>query len=195
MTLVREHDDEDIRQRTVADVSDAAPPPMPMDQYDDDEIERERVLSNRQVLGFIAGFWARRRWMVAGTVITSLMAIALETWTPRATQNLVNIAASGPLRPDAIWPAWAILVGVYLTSAIVRNAGFRIFWNPMAARNMEEMTNEGFRRVQSYSADWHGNTFAGATVRRISRDMWGYDVVSDSVIMWIGPALVVLLAL
>ena len=193
MTLVRENDDEEIRPRTLADVSDAAPPPM--DQYDDDEIGRERVLSNRQVLAFIAGFWMRRRWMVAGTIVTALAAIALETWTPRATQNLVNIAASGPLRPEAIWPAWAILVGVYLTSALVRNVGFRFFWNPMAARNMEEMTNEAFRRVQSYSADWHGDTFAGATVRRLSRAMWGYDVVSDSVIMWVGPALVVLFSL
>ena len=29
-------------------------------------------------------------------------------------------------------------------------------------------------------------------MRRISRAMWGYDVVSDSVVMWIGPALIVL---
>ena len=55
-----------------------------------------------------------------------------------------------------------------------------MFWNPLAAHNMEEMTNEAFRRVQSFSADWHGDTFAGATVRRMSRAMWGYDVVSDA---------------
>ena len=194
MTLVRENDDEEIRLRTIADVSDAAPAP-PMDQYDDDEIGRERVLSNTQVLGFIAGFWARRRWMVAGTIATSLTAIGFETWTPRATQNLINIAATGPIRPELIWPAWAVLVGVYLGAALVRNLGFRFFWNPMAAHNMEEMTNEGFRRVQSFSSDWHGDTFAGATVRRLSRAMWGYDVVSDSVIMWVGPALIVLFAL
>jgi ATP-binding cassette subfamily B protein len=194
MTLVRENDNEEIRPRTVADVSDAAPAPA-MDHYEDDEENRERVLSNRQVLGFIAGYWARRPWMVAGTLATSLIAIGFETWTPRATQNLVNIASSGPIKPDLIWPAWAVLVGVYLGASLVRNFGFRVFWNPMAARNMEEMTNEGFRRVQSFSSDWHGDTFAGATVRRLSRAMWGYDVVSDAVIMWVGPALIVLLTL
>ena len=57
------------------------------------------------------------------------------------------------------------------------------------------MTDEGFRRVQTFSSDWHGNTFAGATVRRLSRAMWGYDVVADSVVVWIGPALLVLLGL
>ena len=49
--------------------------------------------------------------------------------------------------------------------------------------------------MQSFSADWHADTFAGATVRRISRAMWGYDVVSDAVIAWIGPALIVLAVL
>ena len=166
-----------------------------MEQYEDDEAHRERVLGNGQVLAFVAGFWSRRPWRVGGTVATSLIAIGFETWTPRATQHLVDITAGGPLRPNLIWPAWATLVGVYLGAALVRNAGFRLFWNPMAARNMEEMTNEGFRRVQSFSSDWHGNNFAGATVRRLSRAMWGYDVVSDAVIMWVGPALVVLLAL
>jgi ATP-binding cassette subfamily B protein len=194
MTLARDEDEASIRPRTIDEATAAQHAPQ-MDQYDDDEIGRERVLSNVQVLGFIAGFWARRRWMVGGTIATSLTAIGFETWTPRATQNLINIAASGPIRADVIWPAWAVLVGVYLAASLVRNLGFRFFWNPMAAHNMEEMTNEGFRRVQSFSSNWHGDTFAGATVRRLSRAMWGYDVVSDSVIMWVGPALIVLFAL
>ena len=163
-----------------------------MDQYEDDEENRARVLSNGQVLAFIAGFWRRRRWATLGTVVTSLVGIGFELCTPPAAGNLVDVIQHGPRTGDAIWVAWAIVVGVYLASASIRNLGFRWFWNPMAAHNMEEMTNEGFQRVQSFSADWHGDTFAGATVRRISRAMWGYDVVSDSVIMWIGPALIVL---
>jgi len=48
---------------------------------------------------------------------------------PRATQHLIDIAASGTLRAGAIWPAWAVLVGVYLGASLVRNLGFRFFWN------------------------------------------------------------------
>jgi ATP-binding cassette subfamily B protein len=166
-----------------------------MDQYDDDEANRQRVLGNFQVLAFIAGYWRRRPWRVGLTVACVLLAIVFETWSPRAAQALVDITSKGVAHGQGVWQAWATLVGVFFASSMIRNLGFRFFWNPLAARNMEEMTNEGFRRVQSYSADWHGDTFAGATVRRLSRAMWGYDVVSDSVIMWIGPALVVLLAL
>jgi ATP-binding cassette subfamily B protein len=60
---------------------------------------------------------------------------------------------------------------------------------------MEEMTNEGFARVQSFSADWHANTFGGATVRRLTRAMHGYDQVSDAAVLWLGPAILVLVGL
>ncbi len=62
------------------------------------------------------------------------------------------------------------------------------FWIPLAARNMEEMTNEGYARVQAFSADWHADSFAGATVRKLTRAMWGYDSVSDAVTIWLAPA-------
>jgi ATP-binding cassette subfamily B protein len=165
-----------------------------MEQYDDQEATRTRVLSNRQVLAFVAGYWRRRPWRIGGTIVTALLAVGFETWTPRAAQTLIDITGQ-PARGQAVWGAWTVLVGVFLASALVRNAGFRVFWNPLAAHNMEEMTNEGFRRVQSFSSDWHADNFAGATVRRLSRAMWGYDVVSDAVLMWVGPALIVLLAL
>ena len=196
MTLVLEKDDDETRRpRTTPDLATSQTAER-MDQYDDDEIGRARVLSNGQVLGFIAGFWMRRRLRIVATIACVLLAIVFETWSPRAAQALVNLATKPPgADRDTIWQAWAVLVGVFLASTMIRNLGFRFFWNPLAAHNMEEMTNEGFRRVQSFSSDWHGDTFAGATVRRLSRAMWGYDVVSDSVLMWIGPALIVLFAL
>ena len=151
------------------------------------------------MLAFIAGYWRRRPWRIGGTILTTLAAVGFETWTPRAAQALINVTTQAPkgggVLGDAVWGAWGVLVGVFLASALVRNAGFRVFWNPLAAHNMEEMTNEGFRRVQGFSSDWHADNFAGATVRRLSRAMWGYDVVSDAVLMWVGPALVVLVAL
>ncbi|MDB5462515.1 MAG: ABC-type multidrug transport system, ATPase and permease component, partial [Phenylobacterium sp.] len=38
------------------------------DHYEDTDEHRERTLKNSQVLGFIARFWLRRRWLLAGTV-------------------------------------------------------------------------------------------------------------------------------
>jgi len=165
-----------------------------MEQYEDDEVARKRVLTNGQILAFIGGYWRRRQMLLAGTVGLTLVAIGCELLVPRASQALIDAAVSGPAHAGAAWAAWAFFVIVYLASALMRNGAMR-FFIPLATGTMREMTNEGFARVQKFSADWHGDTFAGATVRRISRAMWGYDVVADAVVIWIGPALLVLIGL
>lgn len=165
------------------------------DHYEDsEEVAKARVLSNRRVLGFIASFWLRRPWLLAGVIGFTLAAVALDLALPWASGKLVDAVSAGPGQVDAAWTAWALFVGVYVAVAFIRNVSNK-FMIPLAARNMSEMTDEGFARVQSFSADWHADAFAGATVRRLSRAMWGYDVVSDAVMLWIGPALMVLFGL
>ena len=168
---------------------------MSYEIFDEDTGEfRKRTLTNGQVLAFIAQYW-RRRWLLfSTTVVFTLVAIACELLVPTASQKLVDAVVKNSRTAGQVWYAWAFFVGVYLASSVIRNVGIR-FWNPMAAHTMEEMTNEAFQRVQSFSADWHGDTFAGATVRQISRAMWGYDMVADALVLWIGPALLVLIGL
>ena len=164
--------------------------------FDEDTGEfRRRTLSNWQVLLFISQYWMRRKWAFYGTIAAILVAIGFESMLPRATKALTDATLHQPVSAALAWQAWVFFVGVFMAYQIIRNSTMRWVWNPFAAANMEEMTNEAFQRVQSFSADWHADTFAGATVRRISRAMWGYDMVSDAVIIWIGPALIVLVIL
>ncbi|HEX4179736.1 MAG TPA: ABC transporter ATP-binding protein [Caulobacteraceae bacterium] len=163
--------------------------------FDEDSGEfRKRTLTNGQVLGFIGGYWRRRRWKLAATITFSLVGIGFELQVPGASQRLVDAVLRGRGDAGDAWAAWGIFVGVYLMNSLVRNVGNR-FWNSLAAQTMEEITIEGFKKVQSFSADWHADTFAGATVRQLSRAMWGYDTAADAIIWWIGPALVVLIGL
>jgi ATP-binding cassette, subfamily B, bacterial len=166
------------------------------DQIFDEETGefRKRTLTNRQVLAFIGGYWRRRPRLMAVTVFLALAAIAFELQIPGASQRLVDSVKHSDGDQAVAWRAWAFFVAVYVTASVIRNTSGR-FWNPLAARTMEEMTNEGFKKVQSFSADWHADTFAGATVRQLSRAMWGYDTAADAIIMWIGPAMVVLVGL
>jgi ATP-binding cassette subfamily B protein len=165
------------------------------DVFDEDTGEfRKRTLTNTQVMGFIARYWRRRKLMFSATAAIMLIAIWFELKIPGAAKGLTDAAAKGPQNAPAAWRAWAVLGGVYLAYAGIRNFAFR-FWNPLAARTMKEMTDEAFQRVQSFSADWHGDHFAGATVRQITRAMWGYDTVADAVVLWITPALIILVSL
>jgi ATP-binding cassette subfamily B protein len=164
------------------------------EHYEDTEDQKERVLSNGKVLAFIASFWLRRPWLLTVCVVLTIISVGFDLALPWAAGRLVDAVAAGPSRVDTAWAAWATFVGVYLAFALIRNVSFR-FWNPLAAANMKEMTDEAFKRVQSFSADWHADTFAGSTVRRLSRAMWGYDMVSDAVVLWLGPAMLVLFGL
>ncbi|ODT85322.1 ABC transporter ATP-binding protein [Phenylobacterium sp. SCN 70-31] len=161
------------------------------DHYEDEEETRERQLSNRKVLGFISTYWRRRPWLMTVTIGLTLVAIGFDLMLPWAAGRMVDAVAGGPANADPAWRAWAIFVGVYLAFSVIRNTAMR-FLIPFSATNMKEMTDDGFRRVQSFSSDWHADTFAGATVRRLSRAMWGYDTVTDAVLIWFGPAAVVL---
>jgi ATP-binding cassette subfamily B protein len=161
------------------------------DHYEDTDDHKDRVLSNRQVLAFFAGYWLRRKWLLAVTVGLTLVSIGFDLSVPWAAGKLVDAVASGVQKVDAAWQAWALLAAVYGAGLILRNFAMRT-WIPLAAANMKEIIDEAFRKVQAFSADWHADTFAGATVRRLSRAMWGYDTVSDAAVVWLGPAFLVL---
>ena len=166
-------------------------------QYEDpDDLEggRKRALSNREVCRFIASFWLRRRILLGLAVGLMLVAIAFDLALPWAAARLVDAVAATPRQPPEAWSAWLAFIGVYLGFSLVRNVAFR-FWNPLAASAMKEMTDEAFQRVQSFSSDWHANSFAGSTVRKLTRAMWGYDQFSDAIVLWLGPALIVLVGL
>ena len=164
------------------------------DHYEDTDENRQRTLKNSQVLGFIARFWLRRPWLLTGTVVLVALAIAFDLATPWAAGRLVDAVGAGTASEPRAWAAWAVFVGVYFAFSTIRNLSMR-FWIPLASANMKDMTDEGFKKVQSFSADWHADTFAGATVRRLSRAMWGYDAVSDAALVFLGPAILVLVGL
>jgi ATP-binding cassette subfamily B protein len=59
---------------------------------------------------------------------------------------------------------------------------------------MTALAQDSFARVQRLSADWHAGTFAGSTVRKISRGMWALDLLNDTLLIALLPSVVVLLA-
>ena len=158
---------------------------------EDDDETRPRILSNTQIMGYIARHWLREpvRFTVIWVLIVA--AAACDLTIPWATRGLIN-AVSAPARVSAVaWSAWAVLSAIYLTQYMSRSSTFRIM-NGFYSRIMARMVNEGFERVQSFSTDWHASNFAGATVRRVSRAMWGYDSASDALLLMLSPTLIVM---
>ncbi|MDD3066612.1 MAG: ABC transporter ATP-binding protein [Candidatus Gracilibacteria bacterium] len=44
---------------------------------------------------------------------------------------------------------------------------------------MRDVAVEAFSKVQRFSTEWHVNSFAGATVRKITRGMWAFNLFLD----------------
>jgi ATP-binding cassette subfamily B protein len=169
------------------------------DPDDEDETDRKRpvvggrMLSNGQVIAFVWRQWMRRPGTFALVIVFIIASTACDLAIPWAAGELIN-AVTGQGAAKAAWIGWAWLSGLYAVGYMTRLASWRIM-NPFAARNMEEVVNAAFQRVQSFSSDWHADTFAGATVRRVSRAMQGYDAASDAIILMLGPTLLVLAGL
>ena len=160
-----------------------------------DEGPRKRALSNRQVLAFIAGRWMTRKAAFIASAGLMLVAVGFDLTLPWAAGRLIDAVSRGPAAGgQAAWLSWAIFVGVYVCFFSIRISTFQ-FWNPFAAANMKDLGDDAFARVQAFSSDWHASAFAGATVRRVSRAMTGYDTVSDTLILWLGSSVLVLFGL
>jgi ATP-binding cassette subfamily B protein len=62
-----------------------------------------------------------------------------------------------------------------------------------SARVMQAIAQESFWRVQRFSTEWHANSFAGSVVRKITRGMWAFDLLTDTLLIALLPSCVVLI--
>ena len=155
-----------------------------------------KPLSNTQVLRFLGGRWAAQPRALAGQLALMLAATACDLSVPWAAGRFVDAVSAPDARaaPAAAWAGWATLSALYAGYYGLRTGAFRIM-NRFAATNMEAVAGAAFGRVQRFSADWHADSFAGATVRKITRAMNGYDEVTDALFLMLAPSLLVLAGL
>ena len=88
--------------------------------------------------------------------------------------------------------AFGAIVALGLVSMILRLIGLQAIV-PFTLRIMSDVSRDAFMRVQRFSTDWHANSFAGSTVRKITRGMWALDLLNDTILMALLPSLLVLL--
>lgn len=165
------------------------------DAYDlnDDSEDGRRKATFAQVAAFMWKHWSSQPGKLALVGVFFGVAIVADLAMPFASKYLVDALSAGPTEAGQRAAAWGY--GVVVLMALIfymgRNIGVR-FHIPFASKNMERIVSDGFRDVQRFSADWHADNFAGATVRRVSRAMNAYDVISDTMVWYMIPAAAVL---
>jgi len=162
-------------------------------EIDNDAERSERKASLGQVAAFMWKHWSRQPGKLALFGLFFGTAVIADLSFPFASARLVEALAAGPTEEGKRAAAWGygVVALLALTFYMARNIGVR-FWIPFASNNMERIVSDGFRDVQRFSADWHADNFAGATVRRVSRAMNAYDMISDTLVWFMLPAAAVL---
>src|ERR1700686_4942554 len=144
---------------------------------------KTRPAAIRVVLPFVFRHWLKQPVSAAVVAGGLLGATAADLFMPVFSGHLVDAMTSGasdPAARRAALVAFGAIVVLGLVSMILRLVGF---WRivPFTLRIMSDVARDAFMRVQRFSTDWHANSFAGSTVRKITRGMWALDLLNDTI--------------
>src|SRR3984893_17026734 len=155
----------------------------------------KRPAAIRVVIPFVTRHWLNQPAMaltVAGGLVAATVAVL---FMPIFSGHLVDALTSGPENPAArraAFMAFGAIVGLGLLSITLRLIGLQAIV-PFTLKIMSDVARDAFMRVQRFSTDWHANSFAGSTVRKVTRGMWALDLYNDTILMALLPSLMVLL--
>jgi len=148
-------------------------------------------------MNFVWGYWSRVPIKFALTIVGVLLGVYVEVLIPIYSAELVVAVENFATEKSAVELAYTAviwLLALFAGLSLIQQIYIRI-WIRLAAEVMQHLIDDGFRQVQRFSVDWHANHFAGSTVRQITRGMWAYDSMADTVVTNLGPALLLLIGI
>lgn len=149
----------------------------------------------RNVLGFTFRHWVKQPWRIFAIAALVLLSALADVLTPLFAGRLVDAIASGSAGDAVAWnaaiTAFGVLSALGLGAELLRQGTYFNLIR-LTLKMMSEIASNAFHRVQRFSTDWHANSFAGSTVRKITRGMWALDLLNDTLLVALLPSLVML---
>lgn len=148
------------------------------------------------VLSFVFRHWRNqpvRLFVVAGGLTAAAAAdVFMPLFAGRLVDAVTLAATDQATAHRAAGIAFGVIVGLGVAAMVLRFVGLKAIL-PFTLRIMSDVAQNAFVRIQRFSTDWHASSFAGSTVRKITRGMWALDLMNDTILMALLPSLVVLL--
>jgi ATP-binding cassette, subfamily B, bacterial len=158
-------------------------------------VSRKNPNVMRAVLAFLFRHWKREAWLVSGIALSMVTATIADLFMPVFAGHIVDaIAGHAMAHRQSLHAAVSALAAMLLLGGILI-AGRHLALMGITRLNirlMARMAGDAFYRMQRFSTDWHANNFAGSIVRRVTRGMWAVDLLDDTLLLALLPALMVL---
>ncbi|GAA0594993.1 ABC transporter ATP-binding protein [Paenochrobactrum glaciei] len=128
-------------------------------------------------------------------LVGMMLATVADVLTPLYSGKLVDALANDVLSKNDAWSAavsaLVILLALGGLALVMRQLTFYVITD-FTLKIMSDMAQSAFYRLQRFSTDWHANSFAGSTVRKVTRAMWAVDLLNDTLLVALFPSLVML---
>jgi ATP-binding cassette subfamily B protein len=151
----------------------------------------ENRVTYKNIAQFSLHYWGRRKKLGFAACGLMLVATLADIILPIYVGRTVDALTVQPMRIATAMRPFAVFAALGLSFSILRSSSFFV-WNSFAVNTMADLVKDAMRKVQRFSADWHANAFAGATVRKITRGMWAFDVFEDTWFLGLFPAVVMM---
>lgn len=156
-------------------------------------------MSFGDTLRFVVRRWLEHPALLSRTLGGVALATLADICTPLLAGRLVGDVSSplgmGQQGREALLHDALLMVSGLLVLGLVGVLGRRVSYlgiSRFSLAIMRKTLSDAFARVQRFSADWHANTFAGSTVRRLTRGIWAIDTLDDTLLLLIAPEVLVL---
>ncbi|AZO69480.1 ABC transporter ATP-binding protein [Mesorhizobium sp. M6A.T.Cr.TU.016.01.1.1] len=154
-----------------------------------------RGATGREVLAFTVRHWSRQPARLA-IIMTAMLASTLaDVLMPLYSGRLIDAvsrAANAAAPASAAVVAFSVPIALALGSIAMRHVAL-IGLNDLVLKMISDVATEAFHHVQRFSTDWHANSFAGSTVRKITRGMWALDLLNSTILVTLLPSFVILI--
>ncbi|MGU7783033.1 ABC transporter ATP-binding protein [Burkholderia sp. PU8-34] len=149
----------------------------------------------KAVFGFTFHYWRKQPVRILAVAACALLVALADVLTPLFAGRLVDALSTGLTDKAAAWhaalSAFGTLVALGIGATLLRQG---VYLNIIALtlKMMGDIAAASFHRVQRFSTDWHANSFAGSTVRKITRGIWAIDLLNDTLLIALLPSLAML---
>ncbi len=150
----------------------------------------------KYVLVFTIRGWRKQPVRISAIATLALLGTLAEVATPFFTGQLVDAltASAGDMGFKSAAQLHAVstfglLIALGVGTTLTRHFALHNIM-VLTLSMISDVVSNAFCRVQRLSTDWHTNSFAGATVHRITRGIWALELMNDTLLLALLPSLV-----